>query len=313
VISSGFPHLSEAAVIGAGPSGAAAAVQLKRYGIDPLVFEKDRVGGLLCNANHVENYPGFPGGISGPELVERIQRQLKQVGVEVLNEKVIELDYKEGCFFIQTSVESWYAKRVVLATGTKPCPVDIPISTGAAARVFSEVYPLLDKKGLQVLVVGSGDAAFDYALNLAGRGCQVVILNRGENLKCLPLLWERAAACPSIRYQPGIQILSIRQGEGGDKLESVCRSSEGRLELESDYVLFATGREPAVELLSAPLQAKSQELREAGLLYLIGDVNNGIYRQTAIAAGDGLRAAMQICRLVEQPLVRVPCLSWRPR
>lgn len=308
-----FPHLSEAAVIGAGPAGAAAAVQLKRYGIDPLVFEKDRVGGLLCNANLVENYPGFPGGISGPELVERLQLQLQQVGVEVINEKVIELDYEEDCFRIQTSGQSWYAKRVVLATGTRPCPIDIPISTRAAGRVFSEVYPLLDKTGSQVLVVGGGDAAFDYALNLTGRGCQVVILNRGENLKCLPLLWDRAAACSSIRYRPGKQILSIRQGEGGDQLVAECRSSEGPLELESDYILFATGREPAVELLSDSLQAKYQELRDAGLLYLIGDVNNGIYRQTAIAAGDGLRAAMQICRLVEQPPVSVSCLSWRPR
>jgi thioredoxin reductase (NADPH) len=303
--------LFEAAIIGAGPAGAAAAVQLKRYGIEPLVFEKDRVGGLLRNANLVENYPGFPEGISGLDLVDRINFQLQRVGVEVIHQKVTGVDYQSGAFCLVTPARDWYARRLVLATGTEPCPIDVTLSTGAAGRVFSEVYPLLQKRGLRVLVMGGGDAAFDYALNLADKDGRVTILNRGETVKCLPLLWKRAEDCPAVRYLSQTEILSIEEDEQGKDLTALCRTPHGEISLTADYVLFATGRKPALDLISKRLQEQSQELIGAGRLYFVGDVQNGIFRQTAIAAGDGIRAAMQICRAFERQPLEVSLISRR--
>jgi thioredoxin reductase (NADPH) len=290
----------EAAVIGAGPAGSATAMQLKRYGIEPLVFDKERVGGLLRNANLVENYPGFPDGIPGPELIARIERQLRRLGVEVIQEEVFEVDYRSGSYCVNTRSGCWYARRLILATGTEPCPIEIPVPKGAARRVYSEVYPLLEKRDLQVLIVGGGDAAFDYALNLARLGWRVTILNRSDSVRCLPLLWTRVQDCPDIGYLPNTEILSVEEDRQGKKLTALCASPEGITELTADYLLFAIGRRPSLSILSLGLQQQSETLIQQGLLHLVGDVKNGIFRQTAIAVGDGLRAAMQICRDYER-------------
>jgi thioredoxin reductase (NADPH) len=300
LISPGFDKWFEAAVIGAGPAGSAAAIQLKRYGIEPLVFEKEKVGGLLHNANLVENFPGFPGGITGPELAYKIKDHLKHAGVEIIYQEVIKIDFEYGFFTVYTSNGCWSARRLVLAAGTIPNNYEIPVSAGAGDRVFSDVVPLNQKSGLRVLVVGGGDAAFDYALNIARRNGHVSIINRNSNVKCLPLLWKRVQDCPSIRYVPETQVLSIEEDGSGNELVAFCTSPIGELKLKADYILFAIGRKPVTGLLSERVEAQQQELKDAGLLYLVGDVVNGIYRQTAIAAGDGIRAAMQICHAYEK-------------
>lgn len=293
---------AEIAVIGCGPAGLAAALQLKRYGLSPLVFEKGLVGGLLKNANLVENYPGFPGGISGSELVSRMVRHMDAVGVETVNEEVTCLDVFPGSdeaeavlFRIQTPQREACARQVILATGTRPKPFkSAPVSGVLQNRVFYEVYPLLDERGRQIVIVGAGDAAFDYALNLAERGNQVIILNRDTRIKCLPLLWERSSAQPAIRYFEHTPVTALFQDEPGGALRVQCGRGSRTWDMMAHFILFAVGREPETGLLSPELQRRLPALEAADRLYPVGDVKNGLLRQTAIAAGDGLRAAMQI-------------------
>ncbi|MFH1908422.1 MAG: NAD(P)/FAD-dependent oxidoreductase, partial [Chloroflexota bacterium] len=200
-------------IIGAGPAGIAAAIQLKRFGLSPILLEKDRVGGLLRNANLVENYPGFPNGIPGPKLVALFEKQIQRIGVPVTYGEVVRLDFKDDRFVADVGRVSIPATRgqvrnppyeshfVVIASGTKPKPFPLEISPQMRNKVFSEVWPLLKARGKHVTIVGAGDAAFDYALNLAGRENTVTILNRSHATVCLPLLRERASANPSITYQ----------------------------------------------------------------------------------------------------------------
>jgi thioredoxin reductase (NADPH) len=312
-------------VIGAGPAGLAAAIQLRRCGLAPLVFEKSLVGGLLKNANLVENYPGFPGGISGTELLRRMARHLEETGVEWVNEEVTCLDiqpaglanfqnpgFSEGAslpthlpggaqplFRLQTAAGDYCARQVVLASGTRPHPWPVEIPQDLVNRVFSEVYPLLDERGRKVVIVGAGDAAFDYALNLAGRGNQVVILNRDRRVKCLPLLWERAAACPEIRYFEETPVIALRSEGPGGTIRVHCGQESHTWDMMAHFLIFATGRAPEVGFLSAQLHQHLPLLTGAGLLYPVGDVRNGLFRQSVIAAGDGLRAAMEICRSLD--------------
>ncbi|MBU1708243.1 FAD-dependent oxidoreductase, partial [bacterium] len=107
-------------VIGAGPAGIATAIQLRRHGIEPVLFEQNSVGGLLRNANLVENYPGFPEGIAGPALVALFQQQLENAGVVVHNEKVLELEFREEAFFINTEHRTAQFPIAVIASGTIP-------------------------------------------------------------------------------------------------------------------------------------------------------------------------------------------------
>ena len=178
-------------IIGVGPAGIATAIQLKRYGIVPLLLEKNETGGLLRNANLVENYPGFPGGISGLALVNLFEKQLAENSIRVIFEETTELDLKDNLFTVATSRRVYYSRIMVVASGTKPKKSGISEAAEEVKdKIFYEVYPLLKVKGKKIVIVGAGDAAFDYALNL-GKNNEVVILNRSRTTKCLPLLKER--------------------------------------------------------------------------------------------------------------------------
>ncbi|MFZ5922498.1 MAG: NAD(P)/FAD-dependent oxidoreductase [Chloroflexota bacterium] len=306
-----FPVL----ILGGGPAGMTAAIQLRRYGIPALLIEKTRLGGLLWNANLVENYPGFPAGVSGPKLVHLIEKQMERLDAQVTFDEVTQISQEGGGFQVTTITNYYLPWFVIVASGTKPNPISLPIPAKIQNRVFSEVYPLLGVTGKRVVIVGAGDAAFDYALNLSKNGNFVTILNRGQAVKCLPLLRERAAAQASIATFDGKPVSRVEAGGAADRLIVRCAAGES---FEAEYLLFATGRQPELGFFPDQDEVRRTLLngvfpdeeigRLSGLshaercdapsapenLFFAGDVKNGLFRQAAIAAGDGLRAAMQI-------------------
>jgi thioredoxin reductase (NADPH) len=286
-------------IIGAGPAGLAAAFQLKRYGIHPLLFERAQVGGLLLNANLVENYPGFPQGIPGIDLVKLFALQAQHLNIDVIYEEVIELSYDQGLFQARAAQKSYLARVAVIASGTKPMHfIDLAIPKDLTELVFYEVYDLLHVEGKCVVIVGSGDAAFDYALNLSKKN-QVIILNRSQEPKCLPLLWERAQKIPAITYQAQAVNCQIKKSSQGGMLIE-CLSPAGDKQFQADYLVGAMGRVARLDFLSKAFREQESVLEDQGVLYLIGDVKNGIYRQTSIAVGEGILAAMKICRQLKE-------------
>lgn len=279
-------------IIGAGPAGIAAAVQLKRGGISPLVVEKACVGGLLRDAHWVENYPGFPDGIAGPDLVARFERQLAGQSPEIFFAEVTHVELDGRAFCVATKAGCWRSRIVIVASGTRPRMItDTAIGPGTEGRLFSEIHPLRHAAGKRIAIVGAGDAAFDYALNL-GKCNDVLVLGRSETPRCLPLLRERAARAPRITFRNGAQVRRIAAGSGGLDIESVRRGKPARD--PADFLIFAIGREPQNDFLSETVRQRQEELERSGRLFLVGDVHNGLLRQTAIAVGDGVRAAMQI-------------------
>jgi len=284
-------------IIGAGPAGMTAAIQLKRYGIPFVLLEKERVGGLLWNANLVENYPGFPAGVSGPKLIGLMEKQMERIGVEVTFDSVARLSYVDERFLVETSQTSYCPRYVVIASGTHPRPFPIAIPKSVQSKVFSDLYRLLDVHKKQIVIVGAGDAAFDYALNLVKRRNIVTILNRGGDVKCLELLWERAKAESAIEYRAEAPVYKVKLDETTSRLEVQLEAGEF---LKADYLLFAIGRVPQTDFISASIREQESVLKAEGRLYFAGDVQNGTLRQTAISAGDGLRAAMQIYHSLEE-------------
>jgi thioredoxin reductase len=285
-------QVKKVTIIGAGPAGIATAIQLKRYGIEPVLLEKNRIGGLLLNANLVENYPGFPDGIPGPELIKLFEAQLKTAGVPVNFEEVSNLDYEKD-FIVKTSERELCSRITVIASGTKPKKYDSSdIPQELAHRIFYEIYPIAGIRDKKVIIVGAGDAAFDYALKLGKRN-EISILNRSERKKSLPVLRERVHTSPKIRYRENVTISRIGNANNGLFLE--CNISGEKRTLQADYILFAIGRASQTDYFTEKLRKRAPELKEEGLLYFVGDVQNAIYRQTAIAVGNGIQAAMKIC------------------
>jgi thioredoxin reductase len=191
------------------------------------------------------------------------------------------------------------ARAAVVASGTRPRPLTgLDVPQALQARVVYEVAGLRDRSGMRVVIVGAGEAAFDYALTL-GTQNSVIILNRGERVKCLPLLRERALACPRITYRPGTAVIRLAvDPSGGMTVE--CSSPGGPLVLQADYLIGAIGRDPHLDFVSASLRERASALEERGILHFVGDVRNGIFRQTAIAVGDGIRAAMSVHYALEE-------------
>jgi thioredoxin reductase len=291
-------QVEDVIIIGAGPAGLAAAIQLKRYGIQPLLFERAALGGLLRNANLVENYPGFPRGVTGPGLVKLFARQAHNMDVVLTHEDVTTITYDQDLFQVSTGQNSYCSRVAVIATGTKPVRIaDQLIPEELQDRIFYEVYDLLQEEGKCLVIIGSGDAAFDYALNL-GKKNRVIILNRGEESKCLPLLWERAQKIETISYKNSAVVQKVTKYSKSGMLVD-CQTPAGELQFHADYLLVAIGREANLDCLSDALMQQTSMLEKQGLLYIIGDVKNGIFRQTAIAVGEGVLAAMRIYRYLK--------------
>ena len=286
-------------IIGAGPAGLTAALQLQRQGIPHLLLERHRVGGLLNNAHWVENYPGFVEGISGPDLVDLFRRQVERIGVIVTYEEVIEVEYQDKLFRIATDKREIAAKILVAATGTKAKSFYPGVFSGdMEGKIFSEVFPLLREEGKSILIIGAGDAALDYALNLAGKN-QVIILNRGSSIKGLSLLWNRVQGNDSIKYFPEMEIEKVISSEKGS-INVLARSGSTAKNFAPDYLLIAIGREPEFGFADAKFIKQAEELQDHKVLYLIGDLENGAFRQTSLAVGDGIRAAMEIENKLEK-------------
>ena len=286
-------------IIGAGPAGLTAAMQLSRQGITPAIFEKNQIGGLLLNANLVENYPGFVEGISGPELVDLFQRQADRLGVQVDQEEVLSVTYEQDLFQVVTSSQEIQARYLVAATGTKARTLPENIFEGDFLGVlFVDVYPLIYEINKSIVIIGSGDAALDYALNLA-RHNKIIILNRSTKIKSLPLLWDRIQKVDSINYFSNREINQVVRDDSGRIMISAGKGSDTE-HFECDYLLTAIGREPELGFYQGAFTKKVEELQDKKRLYFIGDLHNGSYRQTAIAVGDGIRAAMQIGQKLEK-------------
>lgn len=282
-------------ILGAGPAGLAAAMQLRRQGQDPLLLERSAPGGLLHNANWVENYPGFPGGISGRELVGLMLAQARKLGVEVVPSEVEQVVKARDGFRIETNQGLVTAEIVVAATGTVPRHLEgVQVERAARSDLFYHVVPLLDLSGQEILIIGAGDAALDYALNLADCN-RVSIFNRGIRVKGLKLLRERVEQHQEIRYFENHQVHRVERT--GNRRLRITVEKQGKMStLEVDAVLAAVGRQPALDYVGPGLVSSLETLRKEGRFYLIGDVHNERYRQTAIAVGDGIRAAMEIDR-----------------
>jgi thioredoxin reductase (NADPH) len=295
-------EMKNAVIVGAGPAGMAAAIYLQRAGLTPQVLEKDTPGGLLRNANLVENYPGFARGIKGEELVGRFVEQVENLGIEVKRDSVKKVKLTRGTFKTETESGELASRAVIIASGTRPKVPRIPGVEGLQGKkVFSDIISMHipENKDYHYLILGGGDAAFDYALNIRGRGHRATIVSRSQP-QCLPLLRERAAT-KGIAVREGIVVEQVEETVQGVVMR--CRAGPRRLRLYGDAVVVAYGRTPELRMLDRSLLRRVRNLRappatDVPGLYLAGDVVRGRNRQTGIAVGDGIMAAMLLEQFV---------------
>ncbi len=281
-------------IIGAGPAGIAAAVQIKRSGWEPLLVEKDRTGGALLNAHRVENYPGAPPGISGEALAERFNNHLLEHDIPVHNLEIKHLTHGADHFIAHHSEGEIRAKAAIIAAGCRPRHLDIPGEAELRGEaVFYERRDLPEDFSGDVCIIGGGDAAFDYALALSEQGSRITICLRSSEPRSLNLLRKRAQQNDMIRLLAFAEPRSFSRPEGSASIY-VHFHDDALPDLRCDGVLIAVGREPADDFVADSLRVTKTDKP----LRFAGDVVNGSFRQVGIAVGDGLRCAMEITEIL---------------
>ncbi|MCX6163891.1 MAG: NAD(P)/FAD-dependent oxidoreductase, partial [Ignavibacteriae bacterium] len=196
-------------IIGAGPAGISTAIQLKRYGINFLLLEKDSIGGLLKNASLVENFPGFPKGISGLKLIDLFKKHLSELGIRVKKENVVDVDYKERFYLVKTDKNNFISKNLIIASGTKPKRYEVQGTS--TVRIYYDVYELFNVKNKEIAIIGGGDAGFDYAVSLSNKNNNISILHRRGKPVCIPALLNKVLLKKNISYFCNLKIKSINK------------------------------------------------------------------------------------------------------
>lgn len=297
-------------IIGSGPAGFTAAIYAARAQLEPLVFAGSQPGGQLTITSEVENYPGFPEGILGPDLMQKFREQATKFGAEVVDEDVEKVDLRVNPFRVWSQRGVVEALSVIIATGASAKWLGLPgekrlLGKGVSGCAVCDGYFFKQK---DVVVVGGGDSAMEDALFLTKYANSVVVVHRRTELRASKIMQQRALSNPKISFIFDSAVIDVL---GEKKVEAVLiknlKTSETRT-LKVDGLFVAIGHQPNTQLVSDQL-----ELDERGYVrvydqstrtsiegvFAAGDVRDPRYRQAVTAAGDGCRAAMDAEKYLE--------------
>jgi thioredoxin reductase (NADPH) len=293
----------EMIIVGGGPAGYTAALYAARANLRPLVIEGFNWGGQLMITSDVENYPGYPDGIMGPEMMQEFRRQAERFGAEFVTDDVTKVDLSERPLRVWVGDDEFRSQTVIVATGARARQLGLASEQRLQGRGVSycatcdaAFFP--DK---HVIVVGGGDSAMEEATFLTRFAAKVTIVHRRDEFRASPIMLDRARANEKIEWITNAVVDEVL-GEGrvsGVRLRDT-RTGE-TWELEADGVFAAIGHDPNTELFLDQLdhdeagylvtKAGSTETNVAGV-YAVGDVQDHVYRQAVTAAGSGCMGAL---------------------
>jgi len=292
-------------VIGSGPAGLTAAMYAARAALNPLVIVGNQLGGQISITNEVENYPGFPEpGLTGPELVDKMQRQAERFGARLDYDEVIEVDFSKGSpFYLKTNNNEYMAESVIVTAGASPKRLGVPGEEEFIGRgvSFCATCDGFFFRGKDVVVVGGGDSALEEGLFLTKFANSVKIIHRRDELRAGEALKRRALANEKISFVWDSVVEKIAGGDGvASVLISNLKSGE-KGELATDGVFIYIGHFPNSKFLEGQLAMDehgyviTDELMRTSVpgVYAAGEIQDAIYRQIATSVGQGSAAAIQ--------------------
>lgn len=310
-------EIRDVVIIGSGPAGLTAAIYAGRANLSPLVIEgepsstSDQPGGQLMLTTDVENFPGFPEGIMGPELMSNFRSQAQKFGAEFITSKVTNVNFSNRPFEINVGNDTHLAKSVIISTGAQSLMLNIPnesrlIGHGLSTCATCDGFFFRDQ---EIAVVGGGDSALEEAIFLTRFASKVYLIHRRDELRASKIMQERAFQNPKLEFLWNNEVTQI---DGDEKLEGIILNNtitSEKLDLKIQGLFIAIGHRPNTDLFKGHL-----ELKDNGYLvtlpdssrtaidgvFACGDVQDDYYRQAITAAGSGCMAAIDAERWLEE-------------
>lgn len=298
-------------ILGTGPSGLTAAIYTARANLKPLVIEGNEPGGQLTMTTDVENFPGFPEGIMGPQLMDNMRAQAERFGAEFKSGWVTSVDFSQRPFKITVDeTQVIEAETVIISTGASAKLLGIPgekenMGRGVSACATCDGFFYRGKK---VLVIGGGDSAMEEG-NFLTKFADVTLVHRRGELRASKIMQDRAKSNPKISWALNVKPLEVVADEKGFKALKVRDNATGEEKLlEADGMFVAIGHQPNTAFLAGQVEVDengyivtkpdSTETNIPGV-FACGDVKDHKYRQAITAAGSGCMAALECERLLE--------------
>ncbi|MBG7603416.1 MAG: thioredoxin-disulfide reductase [Actinobacteria bacterium] len=304
-------------IIGSGPAGLTAAIYAARANLSPLLIEgepsstSDQPGGQLMLTTDVENFPGFPEGVMGPELMQNMRAQASRFGTEILTDKVTRVDFTERPFKVWVRDTEYQAQVVIVSTGAQSLMLGLDAERRLLGHGLSTCATCdgFFFRGHEIAVVGGGDSAIEEAAFLTKFADKVTIIHRRDELRASKILQDRAFANPKIEFLWNSRVTDIIGDDKvtGINLVNTVDGTESTLDITGLFV--AIGHKPNTDLFRGKLamnpdtgylitQPESSYTDVAGV-FACGDVQDDVYRQAITAAGSGCVAAIDAERWLE--------------
>ncbi|MDP8902423.1 MAG: thioredoxin-disulfide reductase [Thermoproteota archaeon] len=291
-------------IIGSGPAGYTAGIYTSRANLSTLIISGTLPGGQLMTTSEVENYPGFPNGIFGPELMMNMRQQAERFGAVIVDDEVLKVDFKNRPFTITTHAETYTAEATLVCTGASPRKLGIPAEQQFSGRGVSYCAtcdgPFF--KGENIVVVGGGDTAMEEATFLTKFGKSVRVVHRRDSLRASKILQQKALENPKIEFIWNNVVADIK---GNNKISTVLvkdiNTGKERT-IETGGLFVAIGHEPNTAVFKGQLELddkgyivlKHHTKTSVEGVFAAGDVHDHRYRQAVTAAGFGCMAAIDV-------------------
>ncbi len=291
-------------IIGAGPAGYTAGIYTSRARLDTLILSGILPGGQLVNTTDVENYPGFENGILGPDLMIQMRKQTERMGAKIVDDEVVNVDFKHKPLKVLTASEEYEAKAVIICTGANPKKLGLEGEKTFAGKGVSYCAtcdgPFF--RNLELVVAGGGDSAIEEATFLTKFASTVHIVHRRDELRASKVMQERAFADKKIKFHWNKVVEEIQGNEKVQKVVLKDNKTNEKSILDVGGVFVAIGHDPNTKLFVNQIELddkgyivlKEKTKTSVEGVFAAGDVHDSTYRQAVTAAGFGCMAAIDV-------------------